>query len=205
MKLAGKHAPLSGDRRSGIWSHVRLKFIPTACGAAARLRRGRARWSQRGGDTLYDLAAIENGGPSGGVEDAHFGNPIHLLAPGRGENMGDGWETRRRASRERLGGDRAGLARNHPQIEVDTAISRATIRPLLAAGPNASNVPDEALVTQSMFWRCCCPNSGCRGRCPRFRRQIADLGAITHVRFNIIPDGGVSGCGLWGQVSPVRR
>ncbi|WP_372436356.1 hypothetical protein, partial [Pandoraea sputorum] len=31
--------------------------------------------------------------------------------------------------------------------------------------------------------------------------QVQKLGAITHIRFNIIPDGGVSRLGLWGRLS----
>ena len=34
-----------------------------------------------------------------------------------------------------------------------------------------------------------------------FREGIAGLGPVTHVRFNIIPDGGVSRLRLWGRVT----
>jgi allantoicase len=37
-----------------------------------------------------------NGGRILGFSDAHYGDYMRLLAPGRGINMGDGWETRRR-------------------------------------------------------------------------------------------------------------
>mgnify|MGYP002261593318 CR=1 FL=1 len=30
------------------------------------------------------------------ASDMHYGNPQHLLYPGRSTHMGDGWETRRR-------------------------------------------------------------------------------------------------------------
>ena len=43
-----------------------------------------------------DLAAALNGGRILGFSDAHYGDYMRLLAPGRGINMGDGWETRRR-------------------------------------------------------------------------------------------------------------
>ena len=33
-----------------------------------------------------------------------------------------------------------------------------------------------------------------------FTEGIAKLGAVTHVRLNIIPDGGVSRLRLWGRV-----
>jgi allantoicase len=34
-----------------------------------------------------------------------------------------------------------------------------------------------------------------------FADEVARLGPITHVRFNIFPDGGVSRLRLWGKVA----
>ena len=43
-----------------------------------------------------DLAAMENGGTAVGWSNMHYGHPRNLIAPGRADNMGDGWETARR-------------------------------------------------------------------------------------------------------------
>lgn len=48
-----------------------------------------------------DLAYVLNGGAVTGESDQHFGRGGNLILPGRGKDMGDGWETRR--SRGRLG------------------------------------------------------------------------------------------------------
>ena len=48
-----------------------------------------------------DLAYVLNGGTVTGESDQHFGRGGNLILPGRGKDMGDGWETRR--SRGRLG------------------------------------------------------------------------------------------------------
>ena len=45
---------------------------------------------------LDDLAALKNGALALACSDAFFGPMNNLLLPGRAENMGDGWETRRR-------------------------------------------------------------------------------------------------------------
>jgi allantoicase len=37
-----------------------------------------------------------------------------------------------------------------------------------------------------------------------FADEIRPLGPVTHVRFNIIPDGGVSRLRLWGKVARER-
>ncbi len=78
-------------------THVRLRIFPD--GGVARLRAfGRAlphpRTFWRPGS--IDLAAVENGGTIAAVSDQFFGPPSNLLLPGRGVNMGDGWETKRR-------------------------------------------------------------------------------------------------------------
>ncbi|HEX7951618.1 MAG TPA: allantoicase, partial [Burkholderiales bacterium] len=209
MKLSGNthHYPAVADAR--VWSHVRLSIYPDGGVARLRVYGEVARdWSQRGGDTLYDLIAVENGGRPVAWNDAHFGHPINLLAPGRGENMGDGWETRRRRE---PGNDWCVIALGWPgiirKIEVDTAHFKGNYpdRCSLQA-TNAKNVPDEALVTQSMFWPVLLPEQPLSMDAVHgFDKQVADLGTITHVRFNIIPDGGVSRLRLWGKVLPGRR
>lgn len=47
-------------------------------------------------DGLIDLCAALNGGTVVAANNQHFGLASTLLLPGRGLNMGDGWETRRR-------------------------------------------------------------------------------------------------------------
>ena len=44
---------------------------------------------------LENLASITSGALITAFSDAHYGKPINLLLPGRGVNMGDGWETKR--------------------------------------------------------------------------------------------------------------
>jgi allantoicase len=189
-----------------VWSHLRLHIYPDGGIARLRVYGEVARdWSQRGGDRLYDLAAIENGGRPVAWNDAHFGHPINLLAPGRGQNMGDGWETRRRRE---PGSDwtviALGCAGSIRRIEIDTAHFKGNYPDRFSLqAANAGNVPDEALVTQSMFWPVLLPEQPLSMDAVHvFSDQLADLGPVTHVRFNIIPDGGVSRLRLWGRIKP---
>lgn len=46
-----------------------------------------------------DLAAIEQGGLAIACSNKHYGHPRNLIAPGRGNCMGDGWETARQPLR----------------------------------------------------------------------------------------------------------
>ena len=71
------------------------------------------------------MSAIANGGRIAGFNDAHYGDPWVILIPGRGINMGDGWETRRRRE---PGHDwilvRLGAPGVIERVEVDTAHSQ---------------------------------------------------------------------------------
>ena len=69
-----------------------------------------------------DLAYIFNGAKSLAWSDAHYGHPDKMLGPGRGINMGDGWETKRRRG---PGHDWTIIRLGHPgtikRVIVDTA------------------------------------------------------------------------------------
>jgi allantoicase len=186
-----------------VWTHVRLHIYPD--GGVARLRvygRVHCDWGAADHDKLVDLAALENGGRAIACNDSHFGAPQNLLAPGRGSDMGDGWETRRRRE---PGYDWAIIALGHRGtircIEVDTAHfkgnypDRCSIQAAEVEGGT-----EESLVAQAMFWRTLLPEQKLKmDHLHRFEAEIADIGSVTHIRFNIVPDGGVSRLRLWGR------
>lgn len=87
------------------WTHLRLKMFPD--GGIARLRvYGKVvppplPASAAGSGTerpLEDLASALNGGVAVECSDQHFGTKSNLVLPGRGKDMGDGWETARSRS-----------------------------------------------------------------------------------------------------------
>ena len=95
MDLAGDshHFVEINDKR--VWTHLRLHIYPD--GGIARLRiYGEVQADFSGVDGFVDLAAVENGGRAIACSDEHFGSMHNLNVPGRGVNMGDGWETARR-------------------------------------------------------------------------------------------------------------
>lgn len=190
------------DARS--WTHLRLHIYPD--GGVARLRvygQVSCDWRARSRTEEYDLAAVQNGGRPVAWNDAHFGKVWNLLAPGHGLNMGDGWETRRRRE---PGHDWAIIELGHPgtisRVEVDTAYfkgnfpDRCSIQAALVR-----DLPQTALVAQSMFWPVLLPEQRLGADSVHgFAAELASLGPVSHVRFNIIPDGGVSRLRLWGRV-----
>lgn len=186
------------------WSHLRLNIYPD--GGIARLRvfgQVMCDWAQRPAQPLYDLIALENGGLVISCNDAHFGHPANLLKPGRGKDMGDGWETRRRRT---PGNDWAIIALGHPgiisKIEVDTAHFKGNFPDKCSIqAAYISQDGEQSLIAQSMFWPILLPEQPLTmDAIHTFIEQINPLAAITHIRFNIIPDGGVSRLRLWGNL-----
>ena len=202
--------PLRGDGDNVIaiadrrpWTHLRLNIYPD--GGVARLRvfgEAAIDWDAvaSAGRTI-DLASILNGGLVMGASDMHFGARDNMIMPGRAKNMGDGWETRRRRgpgfdwARVRLGAP-GRVAR----VEIDTNHykgnypDRASIEGILAPGATVSELT-------SASWQTLLPEMKLR---PHHRhllaKEIAALGPISHVRLNIVPDGGISRLRVYGRV-----
>jgi len=202
--LAGnRHHFLPARPTDVAYSHVRLNILPD--GGVARLRvygRPSPAGVRAGPDGLVDLLAWVNGGRPLAWNDAHFGRCENLLLPGRGVDMGDGWETRRRRE---PGHDWCILALGLPgrvrRIEVDTAHFKGNFPDRCSL--QAAHAPDAvaaSVVAQSQFWATLLAQAPLGADAVHvFGQQCADLGPITHVRFNLHPDGGVSRLRLWGE------
>ena len=209
--LAGdSHHPLEIEAR-GVFSHVRLNIYPD--GGVARLRvfgRPAGRWEEMDRGALHELSAFLGGGHVVAYNDAHFGNPIQILTPGRGKFMGDGWETRRRRE---PGNDwiiiALGQAGTIERIEVDTAHfkgnypDRCSVQGALVEGALMRGGTERSLVAQSMFWDEILPER----KLEMDRQHVFDLdpgagpGRVSHVRLNIFPDGGISRFRVFGRIA----
>ena len=184
-------------------THVRLHIFPD--GGVARLRvwgRVAKDWSKVDPEARLDLLAMEHGGRGIIANDEHYGRIENLTAPGRGANMGDGWETRRRRE---PGHDWAVLALGAPgridEVVVDTAHFKGNYpeRCFLQAAPEAAGSPED-IASVSKSWPVLLPEAKLEAdKVHVFKDGLADLGAIRFVRLNIIPDGGVSRLRLIGR------
>lgn len=95
-----RHAwPVSSTAEAAAITHARLSMFPD--GGIARFRLyGHAVPSfpplaTTGAEPEVELSAAIMGGVCVACSDERFGKGANLLLPGRGEDMGDGWETRR--------------------------------------------------------------------------------------------------------------
>lgn len=188
----------------GPWRELRLNIYPD--GGVARLRvHGRFVFdaAQESGD-LVELSGLLQGGRPVAWSDDHYGWPGKVFLPDRGINMGDGWET----SRRRVPGNEWMIVElGHPgtirSIEIDTSHNKGNYPDtIIIQAANEQRSTDTSLITQSMFWPVLLPEQKLEAHTIHtFNNEIIDLGAITHARINIIPDGGVSRVRLFGEPS----
>jgi allantoicase len=182
-------------------THVRLSIYPD--GGVARLKvHGEAFPDPRFLTRTIDLAALESGGRLIDCSDAFYSSAWNLIMPGRAAGMAEGWENARR----RDGGlDYAtfGLAAEGVvrQIEVDTSyfvgnapgsarLLGAVLPPSHPSDPVAAADWTELLARVRLQ--------------PDTRHQflVEPAEAVTHVRLEVFPDGGLARLRVLGEITP---
>ena len=199
------HHFLPVRRRSAV-THLRLNIFPD--GGVARLRvygEIRPDWSRFDRNETIDLFALEHGGRALRASDEHFGTMHHLNLPGRGINMGDGWETARRRG---PGHDWVVLQLGHPgiieQVEIDTAHFKGNYpdRASLQAALVLENTQDvDRVVRESNRWPLLLPESKLGADAQHAFRNLESRGPVSHLRLSIYPDGGVSRLRVLGKLA----
>jgi len=184
--------------RTSRATHVRLRIFPD--GGVARLRvHGEVQpdWARLCARGQIDLAAVEHGGLVVDCSDMFFGSRHNLIMPGDARSMGDGWETRRRRG---PGHDwtviRLGASGTIERVEVDT-------RHFKGNAPGACSLDaGTAEAAEIGSWRELMPKTALQPHARHtFERELKAVGAVTHVRFNIFPDGGVGRLRLFGRLA----
>lgn len=203
---------LNGDSQNpfeitdpGRYTHLRLRIFPD--GGVARLRvYGEVapdweRLRRIGSET--DLAAVENGGRVLSCSDMFFGHRHNLIMPGRAVNMSDGWETKRRRG---PGHDWTIIKLGSPgtvrRLEIDTSYFKGNFPESCSLEATyAANDADELLTEPSVSWKSVLPRTKLQAHTRHyFEKELLEAGVVTHLRFNIFPDGGVSRLRVWGAI-----
>ncbi|MFH7045210.1 allantoicase [Acinetobacter johnsonii] len=186
-----------------VFTHIRLNIFPD--GGVARLRiYGEVQIQIKDSGQTLDLLALENGGRVIAYSDAHFGHPRNLINPGRGVNMGDGWETKRRRE---PGFDWCVLALGQTgtieKIEIDTAHFKGNFPAQVSIqAVYVKDATDPQLIPQSMFWPFLLEAQDMQmDHVHSYIDQVLAHEKISHIRINMIPDGGISRIRLWGKVT----
>lgn len=90
-----RHGWLLEKLTEKAYTHVRLCMFPDGGIARFRLFGVAVPVFPESVNEVFDLAATVMGGVAISCSDQHFGTKDNLLLPGRGKDMGDGWETKR--------------------------------------------------------------------------------------------------------------
>ncbi len=194
-QLRGDSQNLFEVGAAGRFTHLRLKIYPD--GGVARLRvYGEVapdfEGLRRAGGWI-DLAAVEHGGMVVATSDEFFGHRHNLIMPGRGRDMSDGWETKRRRG---PGHDwavlRLGARGRVRRVEVDTAHFKGNFPE--SCWLEACRADDDAAGDYAALpWRELLPRTRLQAHTRHFyEEELKEPEAVTHLRFNIYPDGGVS-------------
>ena len=186
------------ERPERAVTHVRLHIYPD--GGIARLRCYGTPiydWSGVGPDEEVDLVHAFHGGRSVSHSDAHYGHPDRMLGPGRGVNMGDGWETARRRG---PGHDWTILRLGHPgtvrRVIVDTAHFKGNYpHHCVLRGTLIDRETGE--IDHPENWSVLLPDRILEADAVH-EFEAEDARPVSHVRFEIYPDGGVSRLRLFG-------
>ena len=205
--------PLTGDSQNPFpiesdekYTHLRFKIYPD--GGVARLRvYGEVlpdwkRIKRSGGD--IDLAAVENGGLVLACSDMFFGHRHNLIMPGRGVNMSDGWETKRRRG---PGHDwvivKLGATGQVRRVEIDTSHFKGNFPESCSLEAcHSADLPLESLTDLSVAWNSILPRTRLQAHTRHFfDEELLDAGPASHLRFNIFPDGGVSRLRVYGTLT----
>ena len=185
-------------------THVRLNIFPD--GGVARLRVYGIvvpDWSKLTPGEQVDLIAVENGGVPLACSDMFFSSMNNLIMPGRSENMGDGWETKRRRG---PGYDWLILKLGRPgaieKIEVDTNHFKGNYPDTCSIeGCVAPDASTEELISHSGWREILLKTKLEADKRHFFGKELSRLDGCTHLRLNIFPDGGVSRLRAWGRTT----
>jgi allantoicase len=176
--------PTTDQRR---WTHVRLSIYPD--GGVARFRvHGEVVPDPAFLTGTIDLAAMENGGRVVECSNAFYSSPEHLIMPGLPRVMSDGWENARR--RDAVGDyitvrlAAAGLI-SHAEIDTSYFVGNAPGWIKLSTTDRRELLPKTRVQPDT-----------------RHRFRIDDTEPVTHVRLDVIPDGGLARLRLHGELPP---
>lgn len=181
-------------------THVKLHIHPD--GGVARLRvygEVQRDWSRVKADEIVDLVAAQNGALAIQCNDMFFSHMNNLIMPGRGVNMGDGWETKRNRT-----------PNNRDWVIVRLAHKGIIRKALIDTCHFKGNYPDTFVLEgtnsatddlSNAKWSAIIERTKLQADHEHhYEQEVRCADPITHVRLSIFPDGGVSRMRLWGTI-----
>jgi allantoicase len=187
-----------------VYTHLKLHIYPD--GGVARLKvYGEVfkEWEAVDASETVNLAAATNGARAILCNDMFFSHMENLLMPGKGMNMGDGWETKRNRT-----------PNNKDWVIIRLAHKGVIEKILVDTAHFKGNYPDECMIEgctvskdeetkfpDDVQWTTILPRTKLQADHEHyFEDEIMEKGPFTHAKLTIFPDGGISRLRLWGRI-----
>ncbi len=186
-----------------VFTHIRLHIYPD--GGVARLKvYGEVfkDWNLINEEETIDLASAVNGAKSVLCNDMFFSHMDNLIMPGRGINMGDGWETKRNRTPNNRDWVIVRLAHKGviEKILIDTCHFKGNYPDsCLLEGCNILARDENKLHTTEIKWNTILQQTKLSAD-HEHHFESGSNEPFTHVRLSIFPDGGISRMRLWGRI-----
>ncbi|KAF2123398.1 Allantoicase [Dothidotthia symphoricarpi CBS 119687] len=195
-----RHGWLFDTITEKAYTHVRLLMYPD--GGIARFRLYGCAVPVFPADTsaVFELSATNMGGVAVSCSDQHFGSKDNLLLPGRGVDMGDGWETKRtRGEHVDWTIVKLGAKGEIDHVVVDTAHFRGNFPGKIQVFAGAFET-DPAHADQAWV-EVLAPQPGKPDVEQVYKGELKQVEgkAYTHAKLVIIPDGGVKRFRVFGR------
>jgi allantoicase len=188
----------------GIYTHLRLNIYPD--GGVARLKvYGEVvkDWSVIDEKEFVDLAAAVNGAKAVLCNDMFFSHMENLIMPGKGKNMGDGWETKRNRNPGNRDWVIVRLAHRGfiDKISIDTNHFKGNYPDSCLIEGCILSSDEQIHASSEISWKAILPQTKLKADHKHyFEKEIVGKNVYTHVRLSIFPDGGISRMRLWGRI-----
>lgn len=182
------------------YTHVRLLMFPDGGIARFRLYGVAVPVFPQSAADVFELSATVMGGVATSCSDQHFGTKDNLLLPGRGKDMGDGWETKRtRGEHVDWVIVKLGTKGQIESVVVDTAHFRGNFPQkvqVFAGDFDKEPVHDDAGWTEILA-----PQKSGPDVEKEYKEELKEVNGkgYTHAKLVIIPDGGVKRFRVFGK------
>ncbi len=191
------------SKNKSVFNYIKLNIFPD--GGVARLRLyGKIEMEKNLlNKKNINLTSILNGASIIGCNNEHFGRAENIIAPGKGKNMGDGWETRRSRGKNfdwliiKFG--KPGLIK---RLEIDTHHFKGNYPDTcsIQTANISKDLSNKSIVNNSKNWKIIVNKSKLSAHKKHvFKKFLIKRNKENYLRINIYPDGGISRIRAFGN------
>ena len=191
------------SQNKSIFNYIKLNIFPD--GGVARLRLyGKIEMEKNILNYKnINLTSVLNGASIVGCNNEHFGRGENIIAPGKGKNMGDGWETRRSRGKNfdwliiKFG--KPGLIK---KLEIDTHHFKGNYPDTcsIQTANISKNLSNKLIVNNSKNWKFILNKSKLSANKKHvFKKFLIKRNKENYLKINIHPDGGISRIRAFGN------